>query len=328
MIESKAGTNPQDKWQLFRHLTNENGFNLNKDKILGGEKCKDYRLVNKTWSEISDLFGQIDPNNMLVKEFKEYLIMCGEILDLSFIVKEEEYNADKMRVQFPLLLSKLDNAISGLKIKEIEGLTRKNRPLDELWDYYGFKKKTKGEKEVIGNDPDYLIDFNEESALFYLRTNNSKQMKFLLRTDPEAKQDNEFRRVLLEVLNAEEKLNEQYFITLITDRIIDWKKGVRKGNKFVTFSFSISLSELQKKVTKRNTIEKIVDELFNTMATLTPFAKRLSFGFKILYPDVAKIGDFSALRKTNKEVFDQPERFIKLCTDFISDTKGIISMIK
>jgi len=81
-------------------------------------------------------------------------------------------------------------------------------------------------------------------------------------------------------------------------------------------------------VTKRKSIEKIVDDLFDTMLNLTPFAKRLSFGFKILYPDVAKINDFSALRKINKEVFDDPQLFIDLCTDFINDTKGIISMIK
>lgn len=330
LIEAKVGTNAQDKWQLFRHLTSKNGFNINKDKIFGGEKCKDYRLVNKTWGEISDLFGQIDSNNnnMLVKEFREYLIMCGEILDLSFIVKEEEYNADKMSAQFPLLLSKLDSAISGLKIKEINGLTRARRPLDELWDYYGFKKQTKTGKEGVSNDPDYLIDFDEESACFALRTSSSKQMKILLKTDPESKNDNEFRRVILEVLNTEEKLNERYFISLKTDRIIDWRKGVQKGNKFDAFFFSIALSELQKKVTKRKPIEKIVDELFNTMLNLTPFTKRLSFGFKILYPDVTKIDDSSVLRKKNKELFEDSQVFIDFCTDFINDTKGIISMIK
>ena len=330
LIEAKVGTNAQDKWQLFRHLTNKNGFNLSKDRIFEGEKCEDYQLVNKTWSEISDLLGRVDPNNMLVKEFKEYLIMCGEILDLSFIVKEEEYNADKMRAQFPLLLSKLDSAISSLQmqIKEINGLTRGKRPLDKLWDYYGFKKQSKGGKEVIGNDPDYLIGCNEESAVFGLRTNSPKQMKALLEIDPEAKKDNEFRRVLLDVLNTEEKLNERYFITLKTDRIIDWKKGVRKGEKFDTFSFSIALSELQKNVTKRKSIERIVDDLFDTMLNLTPFAKRLFFGFKILYPDESKTNYFSVLRKKNKEKFEKSQLFIDLCTDFISDTKGIISMIK
>ena len=243
LIEAKVGTNAQDKWQLFRHLTNENGFKIDSKNVLGGEKCKAYRLVNKTWNEISDLLGRVDPNNMLVKEFKEYLIMCGEILDLSFIVKEEEYNADKMRAQFPLLLSKLDSAISSLKIKEIDELTRGKRRLDGLWDYYGFKQP----KKDIGHNPDYLIDFNKESALFYLRTNNHRQMKILLKTEQKAKEDNEFRRVLLDVLNTEEKLNERYFITLQTEKIIDWKNGAQHGEKFDTFFFGIALSELQKK---------------------------------------------------------------------------------
>jgi len=81
-------------------------------------------------------------------------------------------------------------------------------------------------------------------------------------------------------------------------------------------------------VTKRKSIEKIVDDLFDTMLNLTPFAKRLSFGFKILYPNTSKTNESSVLRTKNKEVFEDPQVFIDLCTDFISDTKGIISMIR
>ena len=236
LIETKTGKSEHDEFQLFRHLTNKNGFNIDREKVLGGEKCDEYKLVNVTWTEICDLLRQIGGGDGYVVEFRRYLVLSGQVLDLSFIVEKGGYNHETMRDQFPLFLNKLDKGIYSLGI---EGLVRGKRPLFELWDYYGFQ----GAKGKPGYNPNYLIEFDQEWACFYLRTNSQSQMRKLLG-------NNAFRETLLEIVNNQEKLSERYFVGLRTDKIIDWRKGAVKGEKFDTLSFSNSLVGVKRQSNK------------------------------------------------------------------------------
>ena len=314
LIETKTGKNGHDEFQLYRHLTNKNGFNIGRGKVSDGNKCNDYELVNMTWTEIGNLLFKIAGGNICVDEFRRYLVLSGQVLDLSFIVESNGYSHETMRAQFPLLLADLDKKIYGL---EIEGLTRGNRPLFELWDYYGFETN----KGKIGYSPNYLIEFDQDWACFFLRTNNRRQMRILL-------ESSSFREILLEIVNNEEKLSERYFIGLRTDRIIDWKKGAVKGEKFDTLSFSISLCEMEKRTSKKKNVGKVIDELLKSILELTVFSKRLSFGFKILYPDVTRIDETNFLRKENAALFRNSSEFIDFCASFVKDSKHLLGLMR
>ena len=319
LIESKIGTNTHNVWQIFRHLTNSNGLNIDPEEVLKGECCTKYKLINVTWSEIRDLFFEIAKNNCFVKEFGRYLVMCDEILDLSFIVKKDEgYDHEKMKGQFPLLLTELDKRICKLSNGK---LVRKKKALHGLWDYYGFKDA----KGKIGNTPNYLIEFNQDAAHFSLRTPDDKQMEKILKSEQET-----IKSTIHNILENENRLSERYFLSLKTDRIIDWRTGVRKGETFDTLDFTIALSEIEKKIpkVKIKPIDDRIDDVLTAILSLAPFAKRFSFGLKILYPNIDRINEYNGLRKKNFNLFQEQNKFFELCTEFLTDTEDVLKLLK
>jgi len=321
LIEAKSGFGKIYDSQIFRHLTDPNGFGIPSKEVLKGDGCDKYDIVNISWKEINEKLYKLELNDnekIFVHQFKEYLIMTGETLDLSFVVKEDEgYDREKAKNQFPLFLEELDREVEKLGIKNLE---RGKRPLDILWDYYGIKTIDKSGKKSINKNPHYSIYFDQPgltNAGITLTTTTMKttQIKKLFNLP----KFNEYLKDKIK-LKKEAKIS-RYYIMLQNYRIIDHIKGQQKGETNYTFMFKINFSEISS--------DKDIDVILDSMKQYVNFAKEFAFGIEILYPDVSKIRnkDQEGLRQLNKALFEDHEKLIKLYCEFIQDTKSIFESL-
>jgi hypothetical protein len=319
LIESKIGHNSQSAYQLFRHLTNSNGFNLQEQSVAKGEKCLDYELVTKTWSDIVQIFDKVvgagsdgkkqDPapaksvcSQFVYSQFKEYLIMSGEILDLSFLTDPNRgYDEKTMRAQLPLFLDKMDTQVA----KDEKWLDRGRRPLNNLWDYYGPKPKV---NDKVRMDPHYSIYFLDPTYCAIALTiskDRQKDMKSLVASD-------QFDKLIQGWLASDDKVFlDRCYLQMQTWRFVDYKRGQQIGESFSTFSFRVTLSELKRSGKWHN--------FKNSLDSLVPLTKQLDLGFEIRYFSNKK-GD---LRNANSEMLKDPSKLIEGFIKFIKETKHL-----
>jgi len=329
LIEAKVGSNPIAPYQIQRHLTHKNGLKIELKEIQKGDKCNKYsEIVCLTWERLFDVFEgimeKIDHSEkkdiFLIKQFKEYIAMNNEKLELRFITNENEgYDREKARELFPPLLEKLDQKIAKDSRTSKIGLVRSNRPKsDFLWDFYGIKNNVK-----VQQDPHYTINFDRSGAGIALTTKTSKKIKKLLSSSY-------LRDFIQDVLekNPSSALRSRFSINLSNYRLIDWKMGQMKGETFSTFAFSINFFEL-------NDDMKEIEFLLDDMMKYSKFAKQIGISFMVTYPDVSKIkekqsseenknqSDEASIRKLNRDLFEDYDRLLQCYVDFIDQSNPL-----
>jgi hypothetical protein len=317
LIEAKVGSNPIYKDQIFRHLSRDEGFFIKRNQLIKGNKCDKYEIIDITWKDIYNIFKKIPlekngKEEFIINQYKEYLKMTAEVLDLSFIVKEDGgYDNEIAKNIFPKLLQELDESIKSSEEIDIENLKRSNRAKSgSLWDYYGIEKN----KEVK-QDPHYSVYFGEDGAGIELTTKHKKSILKVL----ENKKLEEF---LIDLFKHNTKASiSRYSINLGTYKLIDKKKGQIKGETFSTFSFSVNLFELFDQ--KNPAVE--ITKILNDMKKYAGMAKQIGILFMVTYPTVSKIKDGSeenTIRSMNKKIFEKNLLLPELIK-FIKDTQSI-----
>jgi hypothetical protein len=329
LVEAKVGSNPVNPFQVQRHLNHKNGMNIKLKKIQDGEECKEYKIKCLTWEK---LFDDMQPSEVksvssekdifLIEQFKQYIIMNNEKLDLSFIVKKGEgYKRKRARELFPVLLDKLDEKIKNDNRTRSLGLVRSNRPKsDYLWDFYGVEKNGK-----VSPDPHYSVSFDRSGAEIELTTKKEKQIKKLLKS-------NNLRSFIQDVIekNSSRALRSRFAIGLHNYKLIDRKVGQQKGETFSTFAFSINFFELQND-------SREIESLLKDMEKYAGLAKQIGISFNITYPDVTKIkekqsseenknqSDEASIRKLNRDLFEDYDRLLQCFVDFIDQTNPLFT---
>ena len=315
LIEAKTGNDKIYNAQLFRHLNKS--FGIAENKILNNKDDKYFQILSITWDDVIDSFPK-NPTDLngakqfLIEQYKEYMIMCGEKLDLSFVVEKNGYDREKAKEQFPLLLEKLDKRIEESKIV----LKRDRRALsDYLWDFYGELDL----KNKVKRNPHYSIYFDKEWAgISFTITKNDSKVRKLLKSQ-------ELVKALYEIYTSESTINERYFIGLKNYELIDWKTGQIKGQTHETFNFSICLKSMKSKDVER----EIASHLQNMIIYLK-YSKQFSFDMKIEYPDIKKIKetDNNTLRKANRYLFEDYNKLLQEYLEFMKVTESLFDMIK
>jgi len=309
LVESKIGINPHSPNQVYRHLTDKMGFRLAEKKVGKGAACTDYKIVSVTWQQVFDIFHRFSVNHPVamdfIKYFKEYLIMCGEVLDLSFISKGKEgYNQEIMKNQFPLFLNRLDDKVAV----QWPALKRCRRHLDGVWDYYGLPLNG---SEVPRQDPHYSIFFNSVQSGISLTTKNPAQMRKLL--------GNEAMQEFLEsyLQNDDPVVKKRLRLSLTTFRLLDHRPGQIRGDKQTTFNFSLLLSEIAAK-------KSDLSELLVVMGKLVSLTKQLDITLEVLYPGTK----VSELRDANRMVLNDAPLLVDLFAGFMKDTRHLFEIIR
>ncbi|MBC8488911.1 MAG: hypothetical protein H8D45_23070 [Bacteroidetes bacterium] len=311
LIETKIGSNKIFVPQIYRHITDDKGFGF---KTCTPKQFNDL-VINCTWTDVLQYFNDLENINntekFLISEFKEYLVMNGIVLDLSFITElKKGYKRETARKQFPFLLEKLDEKISSLNLRDFK---RSNRPKSgHLWDYYGRamlerNKNTNKMKEIVKLDPHYSIYFDQPGAGVGFTINNKTQVKKLLNED--------FINYLRELQEKTDQVSlMRYYFGLINYRLIDHKKGQIKGDTRETFNMRIFLSEL-----KNSTIP--IKTVMDDMVKYFKLAKQFEFGIIVLYPNRnSNIKSEKGLKNSNINLFKNPDELLDLFTEFIKDT--------
>jgi len=297
-IESKIeGT--ATKRQIDRHkkYIKENFKNVDISTI---------NVVSITWNAIYEVITKgISQDDYLVKNFKEYLIMSGLVLNFDFTETGKWDDIDLAKEQFKLLLEKIDQKV------KIENFGRSARPLDLLWDLYG---TINGDK--VKMDPHYSVSFNPESTSIALTTKGTSKIRSLVA-------GNLMLEYLINSFNDPHKHNYMYYLQMSDYKIIDHKKGQMKGETYMPFDFYISLSSFKN--------ENQIREMIDTVQKLIPFAKLVRFGVKIDFPNNEKIkentDDFQ-MRKENKKFISDPQKVVDLYSCFIKETFEIFKSIE
>jgi len=312
LCESKIGNNKINESQLIGHLINRKyglGIPL--------KELKEIPIICLTWNEIYGFFNKLNIREMsevdkrIVEKYKEYMIMTGNILDLSFVVSEDGYNREIAREQFPLLLAELDKKVKIMKL----GLERDKRALsDHLWDFYG----KLDENNRVKKNPHYSIFFDTDGAGIGLTiTQKKSKIRELLKSD-------EIKEILINLCKLNDISIERYFLGLKMDGLIDYKKGQRKGETHETFNFTICL----KKINSTN-INNEIESILKDMHKNVKYAKSFDLSLKIEYPNICKIkdSDRNTLRMANRELFIDYNNMISKYLDFLEATQPLFNLL-
>jgi hypothetical protein len=312
MFETKIGYNKASVYQIYRHLTGENGFRITSHEIKKGEDSDFYNLISLTWSELVQIFKKVatksERDRFLINELLSYITMTGQILDFSYITSNneiDEIDDEIHKDQFGLFLNDFDKILMKRKIN----LFRGKRPFSGLWESYGLKN--------VENDPSknphYTIGFWKKEIVVYLTTNKTNQVirnlgliqKFY---------DNKKNELALDKFTL-----SRYFISQIKYKLVDPKKGQIKGEINEPFKFYIKFPEIGENM---NT----VTEILRKFSELNMY-KQFELGFSIQFFHFAKIRDNDDLqiRKLNKELLEKPSNVLESFADFIEETLFIFN---
>ena len=324
------------KEQIIRHITRPDGLK---------SKLSEIQIEIITWEEVVEIVEQYllkkkkeySENNShkqsekFINHFKEYLILKGIVMDLKFII-EDEFDREKAKNQFKLLLPKLTDKTKGL----IPDLGRRGRPLaDHIWDYYGTKRriprpKSKNSKiytlvEEITTDPHYSVYLDVNGAGISLTTKIPKLIETML--------DSKHLENYLENVLKKECSLSRYSLSLGGYGLFDFKKHAQRGETIDTFALSFNFSKLvdvyknQMKRRSKWTINKIL----SNMKLYVEFSKQCELGITIRYPNKGKAdnenGEDYKETKENAMLFKDPDKLLEVFKDFITDTKKIFEEI-
>lgn len=129
LVESKVGENKQSAPQIFRHITDKRyGLGVAYDAV---EEFYKKNVISVSWEDVVKYIpAGTGVSEEIIKQFKEYIIMSGEVIN--FVGLNEEYDEGIAKGQYQLFLEKLDQFLSTKNT----GIRRETRPLDGLWTRY------------------------------------------------------------------------------------------------------------------------------------------------------------------------------------------------
>jgi hypothetical protein len=294
LVESKVGSNQLTNAQIYRHITGKKGYN---------QKIKDFdphKIKSTTWEDIVNVFDEIPSDETgickeMIAQFKEYLMMSGEILNLENL--NHNYDEEVAKNQFNLFLEKLDE-------KAPFDVERRKRRMNQLWDSYDPKECN------ASNDLHYSVFINSECIGCALTISNFKKglMSKLLSSD-------ELKSFLDE---ANKDTLERYKVEIGTYRNFDAKQGQIHGKRYDTFKFVFNLGELNLK----NPCFSLGDVL-DIAKKACSCSKQLDVILKFDWVDAGKP---TPLRLKNLEAFKDPEIILAAFKNFMERFKGIILM--
>lgn len=300
LVEAKVGNNQFSPSQIYRHLSGELGYNLGAK----AEKFDPKRIVSITWMDIVKYFDELKINQEtiigeILRQFKEYITMSGEILDLRKL--NDNYDEDFAKSQFDLFLNKLDEKI---KLAGLPLLARKCRRKTQLWDIYGLRGKDGKPME----NPNFTIGFDQTSVGCSLTAN--KKRKFLL--------NDTVRNFLQNIAtNSDYEPRQRYRYCLQTNRLIDWKNGQQQGDKYQAFSFFVNFAEKQ-----WQGIESINDLIEINSTCMKKGGQEQMLVWNVDWVDSSKAEDDTRetpLRSANLDLFDNPDKLLEQIVDFFKE---------
>ncbi len=307
LFETKIGNNTVSKYQIFRHITGKNGFNLKQNELT--ENNSKISIINITWEEICSIFLKLKETTnqreqFLISEFTEYISMTGQKLNLNYIIKGD-IDSEIHREQFSLLLNRLDE-----KIKERDlPFKRHHRTKAGLWEPYGIEIS----ETEISKNPHYTIGFWDSLVGISLTTNNHKQINadFL-----EILENYFFQK------SEKSHLLKRYAVSLKKYHLVDWKKGNQRGETDDSFEFYFEFSEIKSNF---SALSKIISEL-----TKLKIYKQLDFIYQIRFFDFSKIREKdkeSQIRYLNKHLLENPTELIEEFVSFMGETSAMYNQL-
>lgn len=304
LIETKIGRNIASPFQIIRHITGKNGFNISHKDFTSGKS--DVNLVCLTWEEVASLIRQLYKNSpdikehFLLNELLEYINMTAQVLDFSYII-DNEIDNNIHKEQFELFLCKLDNVLKNKKLP----FERKKRKKSGLWEPYTLSGSNK-------EDPHYTIHFSDKEISIYLTTRNMRQVKDSI---PNLKAFYQSRK------NNPAIPLFRYYICQEQYRLVDWKQGQLHGEFQHPFNFYISFPQIGDNISK---ICQILAE-FSDMKIY----KQFELGYSIQFYDFSKIDgrDTLQVRKLNSQLLSEPNEIVKIFTEFIEETRELFDIM-
>jgi hypothetical protein len=315
LIESKVGSNEAQIDQIFRHITGNNGFGLNKDQI----NCSNIKILSLTWQKIAEIFTEQDirkgKDKLLINEFLKYLSMAGQTLDFNYIL-DGIIDTQIHKDQLNLFLNELDKELE----KKGLNLNRKKRAKHELWDFYG--RQINGE---VKDDPHYTIRFFDDCIQFYLTSKLKGQVNEILN-----KQRNKLVNYIDgKIQNIDKRILIRYYIQLINFRLVDHVQGQIRGDKYHSFYLNLRFSELFNK--NNNDINEIIENFARfANSNNSKLYKQFELGISIDFFDFNKIKKTDQkiqVRKENQNLLKDPNSMIKLAGDFIHETYDLYEIM-
>ena len=214
LLETKIGNNTASPYQIFRHITGENGFGISYKEFLSGQS--ELQLVNISWGELCNFIKEIKPQDQLgndrlfLDELLEYIIMAAQVLDFSYITSN---NIDPFlhKNHFELFLDRFDSEL--IKANLDIPIGRKKRKKSGLWEPYTIKGS-------LNEDPHYTISFSDKEMSIALTTKNMTQVKKVISSIEE---------FYVAKKNKQDASIFRYYISQEQYKLVDWKPGQLHG---------------------------------------------------------------------------------------------------
>lgn len=305
LFETKIGNNVVSKYQIYRHITGKNGFNLKPNEI-----DSKVSIINITWEEISSILLNLkdtasEREGFLISSLIEYISMTGQRLNLNYIIGGE-IDTEIHREQFSLFLSSLD---AKLKEKNLP-FERKNRNKTELWEVYGIRD----EEDEIPQDPHYTVAFWEDRITVYLTSKSKKQINFNL------------SNLIENFFNQKSKTSKtlsRYFLKQSQYKLVDNQRGQIQGEKHTPFTFYIQFPEIG------NNIKSICN--FVVEFARMNIYKQFELGYEVLFFDFSRIRETNQenqIRYLNKQLLENPQAIVDDFANFIEETADLYTEMK
>lgn len=323
LVEAKIGNNEVSKYQLYRHLTKQNGFKINPANLQKGDGCTDYSMQHITWTEVYEKIQVLLHNGLIISEkdkfilnqFLSYLKMNGEILDFSVVFEDGIINRASLKSQFKLFLEKFDKKMNSSPFH----LLRYGRKIDYLWDFYGLKHNTKG----ILSNPHYSISFSDKDFSLALTMSDGTFTESFF-NNCKASIIEHYSEVLM---GKTSKQLEQYYIGLQNYRLVDRLNHAQKGETFETFSIYGRMSEILRGDSSPKSRKKKLIEFLSAFPVLLRHTKQFEIGIQIdiLQFEKRRINEpiDEQLRAINEELLKNPDKLIDVFYAFIENTYDI-----
>ena len=285
LIEAKVNDNPLNVDQLIRHKK--------KDKYLS--QSNGIIIITKTWKEIYDILESIKlPDNpissFLCNQFKEYLIMSGNVVDINRFIEGERFPGYRKEILHAIVEKIVDSNLFLPRSKE--------RPqFRHVWQQLGEDKNNH-----------YSIYVNEESIEIELTLRGKYKNKLKKQEYVQLLWDSFFGK------SIDKKYKHRYKIKFDDYGIFDHYKGLETGGN--TYSFAKFESDLSWFNKKKNSRKLFIDTVTNYV---TQF-QQVGILYSIPIPNINEI---KRRKKKNK-----PIELLALDYDDLQSVEKIVQVFK
>lgn len=318
LIESKIGNNAMNEYQLFRHLVDKKGFSINQKDILTGKLCDKYKLISLSWKEVLDNLVDLDRDNIFVKEFKEYLIMCGEILSFEELFNGLDNSLENQIRQLRKLVEEMERRNI---IKEMELTKSRKAIVRHPWQQFGDNKDLHFGVYVEKNE--ISVDFSFRGSTKSRLSNNIDNWNFFV--------EHLWESFFIDSNNNPD-IAHRYSIYISEYHIFDHYLGLQTGGENRSeFSYEFNGNWLNRYIKNKQDYDMFMNEhikwLFNN-------SLQVGIKYRIPFPDWDELKRRRNLKKPRKkyeidlETLSYPSKCVDLFCDFISKMKPLYNLLK